>query len=98
MQPFWKELHQFLLNQYPDFDTVVENVLTALNIIVAPHYDGPVGIDMMLCPGSLCPCIETNWRMTMGHVAQALTEQGHTGKLLVHYIYGQYCAEVEAFQ
>lgn len=64
------------------------------------HFDyrGPLGIDMMLCPGSLCPCIETNWRMTMGHVAQALTEQGHTGKLLVHYIYGQYCAEVEAFQ
>lgn len=62
------------------------------------RYRGPVGIDMMLCPDGLCPCIEINWRMTMGHVAQALTEQGHTGKLLVHYIYGQYCAEVEAFQ
>jgi hypothetical protein len=62
------------------------------------RYRGPVGIDMMLCPDGLCPCIEINWRMTMGHVAQALTEQGHAGKLLVHYIYGQYCAEVEAFQ
>ena len=61
-------------------------------------YRGPVGIDMMLCPQGLCPCVEINWRMTMGHVAEALTRQGHTGKLLVHYIYGQYCAEVEAFQ
>ena len=57
-----------------------------------------MGIDMMLAHEGICPCIETNWRMTMGHVAQYLTEQGHRGKLLVHYIYGQYCAEVEAFQ
>ena len=64
------------------------------------HYDyrGPMGVDMMLAREGLCPCIEINWRMTMGHVAQYLTEQGHRGKLLVHYIYGQYCAEVEAFQ
>ena len=64
------------------------------------HYDyrGPMGVDMMLAREGLCPCIETNWRMTMGHVAQLLTEQGHRGKLLVQYIYGQYCAEVEAFQ
>ena len=60
-------------------------------------YKGPVGIDMMLAREGLCPCIEINWRMTMGFVAQLLTEQGRTGKLLVQYIYGQYCAEVEAF-
>lgn len=60
-------------------------------------YKGPLGVDMMLAQEGICPCIEINWRMTMGHVAQLLTEQGHTGKLLVHYIYGQYCAEVEAF-
>ena len=60
-------------------------------------YKGPLGVDMMLAEEGICPCIEINWRMTMGHVAQLLTEQGHTGKLLVHYIYGQYCAEVEAF-
>ena len=60
-------------------------------------YRGPLGVDMMLAQEGICPCIEINWRMTMGHVAQLLTEQGHRGKLLVHYIYGQYCAEVEAF-
>ena len=62
-------------------------------------YRGPLGVDMMLtADGGICPCVEVNWRMTMGHVAQLLTEQGHRGKLLVHYIYGQFCAEVEAFQ
>ncbi len=61
-------------------------------------YRGEMGVDMMLAQEGICPCIEINWRMTMGHVAQRLTEQGHRGKLLVHYIYGQYCAEVEAFQ
>lgn len=61
-------------------------------------YQGPVGIDMMLCQDGVCPCVEINWRMTMGMVAQLLTQQGHTGKLLVQYIYGQYCAEVEAFE
>jgi len=60
-------------------------------------YRGPVGIDMMLAREGVCPCIEINWRMTMGLVAQLLTEQGYTGKLLVQFIYGQYCAEVEAF-
>lgn len=62
-------------------------------------YRGPMGVDMLLtADGGICPCVEINWRMTMGHVAQLLTEQGHRGKLLVHYIYGQFCAEVEAFQ
>lgn len=65
--------------------------------LAAFSYRGPLGVDMMLAQEGICPCIEINWRMTMGHVAQLLTEQGHRGKLLVHYIYGQYCAEVEAF-
>lgn len=30
-------------------------------------YTGPIGVDMMVCQdGTLCPCIEINWRMTMG--------------------------------
>lgn len=34
------------------------------------RYQGPVGIDMMvLQDGSICPCIEINWRMTMGMVS-----------------------------
>lgn len=60
-------------------------------------YRGPVGIDMMLCREGICPCVEINWRMTMGMVAQLLTEQGRTGKLLVHMVHGRYAAEVEGF-
>jgi len=61
------------------------------------NYRGPVGIDMMLCQEGICPCIEINWRMTMGMVAQFMTEQGKYGRLVVEYIYGHYSAEVEAF-
>lgn len=37
---------------------------------LAPWYKGPVGVDMMvLTDGTLHPCVEINWRMTMGMVA-----------------------------
>lgn len=41
----------------------------ALARLIAPHYSGPVGIDM-LCDtnGKINPCVEINLRMTMGHV------------------------------
>ncbi len=72
-----QELHQFLLTQYPALDQVVNQVLNALDSIVAPHYDGPLGIDMMLYRGedgnmALNPCVEVNLRMTMGMVTAAM--------------------------
>ena len=37
---------------------------------LAPWYEGPVGVDMLVTSdGNLHPCIEINWRMTMGMVA-----------------------------
>lgn len=60
-------------------------------------YKGPVGIDMMLCREGLCPCVEVNWRMTMGRVANILHSQGKYGRLVLEYVYGHYSAEVEAF-
>lgn len=37
---------------------------------LAPWYEGPVGVDMLVTSdGTLHPCIEINWRMTMGMVA-----------------------------
>ena len=60
-------------------------------------YSGPVGIDMMLTQEGICPCIEVNWRMTMGLVACLAAEQGRYGRLVVEYIYGHYSAEIEAF-
>ena len=72
-----EELHQFLLNQYPDLDKVVEKVQNALDRIVAPHYNGPLGIDMMFYRNdngdiALNPCVEINLRMTMGMVTAAM--------------------------
>lgn len=60
-------------------------------------YSGPVGIDMMLAQEGICPCIEVNWRWTMGLVSCLTAEQGRYGRLIVEYIYGHYSAEIEAF-
>ena len=60
-------------------------------------YSGPVGIDMMLAEEGICPCIEVNWRWTMGLVSCLAAEQGRFGRLVVEFIYGHYSAEIEAF-
>lgn len=60
-------------------------------------YSGPVGIDMMLAEEGICPCIEVNWRWTMGLVSCLVAEQGRYGRMVVEYVYGHYSAEVEAF-
>ena len=60
-------------------------------------YEGPVGIDMMLAQEGICPCIEVNWRWTMGLVSCLVAGQGRYGRMVVEYIYGHYSAEVEAF-
>lgn len=72
-----QELHQLLLQQYPELDQIINNVLNALDTIIAPHYDGPLGIDMMFYRDSdgkiaLNPCVEINLRMTMGMVTAAM--------------------------
>ncbi|MBQ9561156.1 MAG: hypothetical protein IJV10_02620 [Prevotella sp.] len=52
-------------------------------------YEGPFGVDMMICRSAdgylLNPCVEINLRRTMGHVALALTSQGHRGTMSVLY-------------
>lgn len=43
---------------------------------VAPYYNGPVGIDMLVdTHGCINPCVEINLRRTMGHVALALEQR-----------------------
>lgn len=45
----------------------------ALETLVAPLYEGPAGIDMLVdSAGDIRPCIEINMRHTMGHVAIAI--------------------------
>lgn len=84
-----EELHQLLVNQYPSLDQVITALLTALDEIVAPHYNGPLGVDMMLYhdqSGNLAinPCVEINLRMTMGMVTAALGERyGKRGNFII---------------
>lgn len=43
-----------------------------LEDIIAPYYDGPLGIDMLAYgDNKLCPCVEINLRFTMGHYSIA---------------------------
>lgn len=56
---------------------ISESITKSLSQIVAQHladilttdYSGPLGIDMMLTPEGIHPCIEINLRNTMGRVA-----------------------------
>lgn len=61
----------------PDILQVASCQKEWLDSNVAPHYNGPAGIDMMvLNDGSVRPCVEINIRNTMGHVAAACAEKG----------------------
>ena len=72
-----EELHEFLLGMYPDLDPMIGQVLMTIDDLVAPHYNGPLGIDMMIYRDengrlALNPCVEVNLRMTMGMVTAAM--------------------------
>lgn len=72
-----EELHGMLLGLYPDLDPVINEVMAVVDELIAPHYDGPLGIDMMLYRDkngkiALNPCVEVNLRMTMGMITTAM--------------------------
>lgn len=83
------ELHQFLVKQYPALDKVIDDVLAALDRFIAPHYCGPLGVDMMYYRAgdgqiALNPCVEINLRMTMGMVTAAMGERhGLSGHFMI---------------
>lgn len=57
-----------------------EALCDILTDLIAPHYNGCIGIDMMLYKDSdglvkLNPCVEINLRMTMGAVTVAIANQ-----------------------
>ena len=71
------ELHVMLLRLYPGLDPVIAQVLMTIDDLIAPHYNGYLGVDMMLYRDSdgnmaLNPCVEVNLRMTMGMVTAAM--------------------------
>lgn len=97
-----EELHQILLSQCPGLDDAVEKVLKAIDGIIAPHYSGPVGIDMMLYRDddgtiALNPCVEVNLRMTMGMVTAAMgSRHGRHGVFSIRYVDGRYVVCIPA--
>ena len=84
-----EELHLLLMQQYPALDQIIYNVLKALDTIIAPHYNGPLGIDMMFYikeDGTVAinPCVEINLRMTMGMVTAAMgSRHNMRGKFMI---------------
>ena len=74
------ELRLWLLARCPDLDEVQRRLVEAVGQLVAPHYEGVLGVDMMLYRDKagverVAPCVEVNLRHTMGMVAWALGER-----------------------
>ena len=97
-----EELHKMLLGMYPDLDVAIGQVLMAIDDVIAPHYDGPLGVDMMFYWDengkiSLNPCVEVNLRMTMGMVTAAMgSRHGLSGKFkIVNGASGHYQATLQ---
>ena len=72
-----EELHEMLLGMYPNLDPVIGQVLMAMDKLIAPLYNGPLGIDMMFYRDNngkiaINPCVELNLRMTMGMITAAM--------------------------
>ena len=97
-----EELHEMLLGLYPDIDPVIGQVLMAIDDLIAPHYNGYLGIDMMLYWDengkiALNPCVEVNLRMTMGMVTAAMgSRHGLNGQFkIVNDVSGHYQATLQ---
>lgn len=86
-------LRAYLLEQCPRLDEVERRVMAAVGQCIAPHYEGVLGVDMMLYVDDgvrrVAPCVEVNLRHTMGMVAAALGERvlapGRVGRFKTEY-------------
>lgn len=75
-------------------DAVNVAIIEYLKVTIAPHYDGCLGIDMMLYDDAgvvrLNPCVEINLRMTMGVVTAIIGDRyiddGAVGEFRVGYM------------
>lgn len=57
------------------FAALVARLRRAIELLIAPHYTGPLGVDVLFSPEGLHPCIEVNLRRTMGHVALSIADR-----------------------
>lgn len=92
---------QEYLSAYFDKDFLHTLILKLENLLTKhlhPHYNGPLGIDMMIIPNPkkdlpgqapylLHPMVELNLRRTMGHVALALSQNNNLQNRLMKINY-----------
>lgn len=66
-----KELASLIREKAPEFnEDIIEAQKKALEVMIAPFYFGPLGIDMLAdSRGLINACVEINLRMTMGYVS-----------------------------
>jgi len=82
-------LHDIIAAQYPEVDMINEAMRRVVERIIAPHYNGYLGVDMLLYRTwdgdiKLDPCVEVNLRCTMGLVTSILGERhGMRGKFAI---------------
>lgn len=78
-----KQLKSQITASYPDFDDVVAALTQTLDEMVAPHYTGWLGVDMLLFNAQfpqqihthgagINPCVELNLRPTMGAITSVI--------------------------
>lgn len=90
---------EFILNSIRQYhsthslEEIADALCQILSIIIAPHYIGYLGVDMMIYfqngKYEIAPCIEVNLRMTMGVVAFLLSSRhiadGSRGEMHIEY-------------
>lgn len=64
------------------YNNVREKLTSVLAHHVAPFYEGPLGVDMLLAEGCICPMLELNVRQTMGGVALKMRKRVDAPSLL----------------
>nr|MCR4765638.1 hypothetical protein [Bacteroidaceae bacterium] len=88
-----QEIKDYLLT-YVSEETLNKALQTIGNMLWQFHYQGCVGVDMMICEeeGKMCihPCVEINYRATMGYLARILkddflTEDAHGKFFIKHF-------------
>ena len=83
-----ENLHSRITALYPQLAQVEQWVVRAVEAIVAPHYTGWLGVDMLLFTKQdgtvgINPCVELNLRPTMGLVTAALGKRGMRGRMVI---------------
>lgn len=83
----------------------IAELKSCLSPILKDKYEGAFGVDMMVVSASgydgflLHPCVEINFRMTMGHVALALSPSPFEPQRLMHIDYdGHYHFRISALK